>query len=265
MAGDWIKMRSDLITHPKVVRIMSALKADKLRVIGGLHAVWCLFDMHSVDGTLEGYTPEILDSHLGWPGFSAEMAKIGWLEIKHESLATPRFDEHNGQSAKRRAQETERKRLAREAEELSAREADEKRTREEKRREEDKDKSGSGEHPPETPKLKGRKKAEETLLADYLDSREAENQPPFDSDNTAAKYADSIKLPDPMFDLAWFAFQRAHTGDGPSKTTKKKDWAAHFRNAIEKNWYGLWAIDRVSNDYYLTTTGKQAELAMRSA
>jgi triacylglycerol lipase len=31
MAADWIKMRSDLCTHPKVVRIMSALKADKLR------------------------------------------------------------------------------------------------------------------------------------------------------------------------------------------------------------------------------------------
>ncbi len=140
MAGDWIKMRSDLITHPKVVRIMSALKADKLRVIGGLHAVWCLFDMHSSDGTLEGYSPEILDAHLGWPGFSAEMARIGWLEIKPDSLATPRFDEHNGQSAKRRAQEAERKRLAREAETLSALEADEKRTREEKRREEEKNK-----------------------------------------------------------------------------------------------------------------------------
>ncbi len=45
MAGDWIKMRAGLQTHPKVVRLTSALKADKLRVIGGLHAVWCLFDM----------------------------------------------------------------------------------------------------------------------------------------------------------------------------------------------------------------------------
>ena len=80
MAGDWIKMRADLLTHPKVVRIVSALKADKLRVIGGLHAVWCLFDMHSSDGMLEGYNAEILDAHLGWPGFSVEMARIGWLE-----------------------------------------------------------------------------------------------------------------------------------------------------------------------------------------
>ncbi|MQI04921.1 hypothetical protein EI057_02935 [Escherichia coli] len=32
MAGDWIKMRADLHTHPKVVRMASALKADRLRI-----------------------------------------------------------------------------------------------------------------------------------------------------------------------------------------------------------------------------------------
>ena len=133
MAGDWIKMRADLLTHPKIIRMVSALKADKLRVIGGLHAVWCLFDMHSEDGNLDGYTPEILDAHLGWPGFSSAMIDIDWLIDNGESLAVPRFDEHNGQSAKRRAQETNRKREARK---VSAPDADKKRTREEKRREE---------------------------------------------------------------------------------------------------------------------------------
>lgn len=132
MAGDWIKMRADLLTHPKVVRMMSALKADRLRIIGGLHAVWCLFDVHSIDGYLDGYTPEVLDQHLGWDGFSDAMILIGWLESDGKSLQTPRFDEHNGQSAKRRAQETTRKRDARK---VSAPEADKKRTREEKRRE----------------------------------------------------------------------------------------------------------------------------------
>jgi len=136
MAGDWIKMRADLQTHPKVVRMMSALKADKLRVIGGLHAVWCLFDAHSEDGTLDGYTVDALDSMIGWPGFSAAMISIGWLNKNEESLSTPRFDEHNGKSAKRRASETERKRMARQEGDLSASDADEMRSREEKRREE---------------------------------------------------------------------------------------------------------------------------------
>lgn len=54
-------MRMDLHRHPKVVRIMSALGADRLRTIGGLHAVWCLFDEQSEDGFLDGYTPKIID------------------------------------------------------------------------------------------------------------------------------------------------------------------------------------------------------------
>lgn len=141
MAGDWIKMRADLHTHPKVVRISSALKADRLRTIGGLHAVWCLFDAHSVDGHLDGYTTDALDDLIGWPGFARALLSVGWLEVHAESIELPRFETHNGQSAKRRAQETDRKREARKA---SAPDADKKRTREEKRREEKKTSSSSG-------------------------------------------------------------------------------------------------------------------------
>ncbi len=133
MAGDWIKMRADLFTHPKVVRIASALKADTLRTVGGLMSVWCLFDAHSEDGHLDGYSPEVLDAHLRWDGFAAAMISVGWLEHDAENgLILPRFDTHNGQSAKRRAQDADRKREVRKK---SASEADKKRTREEKRRE----------------------------------------------------------------------------------------------------------------------------------
>ena len=136
MAGDWIKMRSDLFTHPKVVRISSALKADTLRTVGGLMSAWCLFDAHSVDGILDGYTPETLDDHLRWPGFAAAMISVGWLGVDGESLVLPEFDTHNGQSAKRRAQDADRKKAVRK---VSASDADKKRTREEKRREENKE------------------------------------------------------------------------------------------------------------------------------
>ncbi|HCB3266975.1 TPA: Pyocin large subunit [Citrobacter amalonaticus] len=138
MAGDWIKMRADLHTHPKVVRMASALKADRLRIVGGLHSAWCLFDVHSVDGFLDGYSAETLDDLIGFPGFSRAMMAVGWLEENGESLVMPRFEAHNGQSAKRRAQDADRKRKDRKA---SASEADKKRTREEKRREDLKDKT----------------------------------------------------------------------------------------------------------------------------
>ncbi|MCA6954680.1 DnaT-like ssDNA-binding domain-containing protein [Pectobacterium polaris] len=151
MAGDWIKMRTDLHTHPKVVRIASALNADRLRVIGALHASWCLFDVHSVDGVLDGYSSKTLDDMIGFPGFADAMITVGWLECADSSLCMPRFFEHNGQSAKRRAQEADRKRNARKS---SADNADKKRTREEKRREDLKDKppiSGGGENSSDEP------------------------------------------------------------------------------------------------------------------
>lgn len=143
MAGDWIKMRVNLQTHPKVVRILSATHADKFRVLGGLHAVWSVFDTHSTDGILIGYTPETLDHIIGWDGFSAALIAVGWLAAEEETLILPEFTEHNGQSAKRRAEDQKRKKQVRNRPDSvridCGQDADKMRTREEKRREEKKE------------------------------------------------------------------------------------------------------------------------------
>ncbi|MBL0142636.1 MAG: hypothetical protein IPP91_11185 [Betaproteobacteria bacterium] len=109
MAGNWIKMGVGLRTHPKVVRMASALKADRLRVIGGLHAVWSIFDAHTADGLLEGYTSQAIDEDLGWRGFADAMRAVGWLIASDDGLRVPEYTEHNGATAKRRAMETSRK------------------------------------------------------------------------------------------------------------------------------------------------------------
>lgn len=155
MSGNWIKMGVGLRTHPKVVRMAAALKSDRLRVIGGLHAVWSIFDAHTEDGFLEGYTHQAIDDDLGWRGFAKAMQDVGWLEIDVEGAHVPEYTEHNGSTAKRRAQETSRKGSARkksapkapehpqkertERGQLSASDADKMRNREEKRREEPKE------------------------------------------------------------------------------------------------------------------------------
>lgn len=169
MAADWIKMRVDLPTHPKVVRMASACKADRLRVVGGLLSAWSLFDVHSVNGQLEGYSPEVLDETIGFPGFAHAMIAVGWLEFDGSSLWMPRFEEHNGQSAKKRAQDADRKRNDRNS---SASEADKKRTREEKNREEEKKKE-----PPISPKPETeRAKAAAAITAIDLQARGVEPQ-----------------------------------------------------------------------------------------
>jgi hypothetical protein len=147
MAGDWIKMRVDLQNHPKVRRMATALRTDKFRTIGALHAVWSLFDTHSIDGVLDGYTSAELDAEIVLEGMSAAMEMVGWIEVGDDVLSLPRFDEHNGQSAKRRATDSQRKRTGRKTDakrpprvrKTSVTHADEVRTREEKRREEKKE------------------------------------------------------------------------------------------------------------------------------
>lgn len=114
MAGDWIKMRKELLTSPKVVRIMSACNADRLRTIGGLFAVWSLFDEQTTDGKLDAYTPKILDEFIGFPGLADGMLAVGWLEVDEKGcLIAANFEEHNGKTAKRRALENVRKVSAR--------------------------------------------------------------------------------------------------------------------------------------------------------
>lgn len=115
MAGDWIKMNKSLPRDPRVISIASALQADRLRTVGALFSAWCIFDEQTETGRLDAYTPEILDDLVGCPGIARAMESVGWLEIGDGYLSAPRYTEHNGKSAKRRAQDSVRKKSAREA------------------------------------------------------------------------------------------------------------------------------------------------------
>lgn len=262
MSTDWIKMRVDLRTHPKVVRISSALKADRLRVIGALFAVWSIFDAHSSDGLLEGYTLDTLDDDLHWPGFAKAMMGIDWLIYdpnKGEGLLAPRFEEHNGQSAKRRAMETERKRLEREASkptkdaktvtgktgQMSASDADTKRTREEKRREEREEENPA-------PKTKAKPLVD---LKTWIEGVKASGEKAIPTSDPIWSYAEKIHLPGEFLHLAWVVFKEKYSKPGAKKY---RDWRAVFRSAVKENWLKLWWLE--GETYALTTTGKQAKL-----
>lgn len=245
MAGDWIKMRTNLRTHPKVVRMASALKADRLRVIGGLHAVWCLFDAHSTDGRLDGYSAETLDEDIAWPGFSVAMIAVEWLADDGGALSTPRFDEHNGQSAKRRCQEAERKRNERK---VSAPNADKKRTREEKRREDIKDSP----IPPE-----GAKSARSKSIGfpEFLKHCKDAGETPIPDGHPVFAYADEALIPREFLALHWFEFKDRYA-DG---SKKYKDWRKVFSNSVRGNWFRLWFAPKDGGMYQLTTDGVQAQ------
>lgn len=231
MAIDWIKVRSGLRRHPKVVRILSALKSDRLRVVGGLVAVWSVFDEHSVDGVLPGYSFEMMDEEIGWPGFSQAMHGVGWLERDGDcGLVMPDFLEHNGESAKRRAEDSARKRRVRSssAEDADTRpksvrkNTDKSRTRKEKKRNTspslrsgDDARAGSSDRGAPIPdgfaiSEKVRKWAAKNGYAAYVDAH-----------------------------LQWFV-DYARGGDRETgKPILSKDWDAKFRNAITSDWGGV--------------------------
>lgn len=116
MAGDWIKMRTDLWDHPKVVRIVSAICPDGVRnfserckIVGALYRTWALADTHADDGILDGYDAAALDFVVGIEGWSLNLQHVGWLTVEPQRLVLNNFAEHNGASAKRRAEDAARK------------------------------------------------------------------------------------------------------------------------------------------------------------
>lgn len=86
---------------------------DRFAVVGRLHRVWSWFDTHSSDGHAKGVTGFFIDELAGHSGFADALRKVDWLIDRSGSLSVPHFDRHNGQSAKKRAESTERKRKSR--------------------------------------------------------------------------------------------------------------------------------------------------------
>lgn len=142
MADDWIGMRHNLRRCPEVIQLAAALPDLSLEntphvvsktsaksgrnvrtlsthelkvsaIIGGLHATWSLADEQTTDGRLEGYTPEILDTMVGIPNWSANLQHVGWLVVEEQAIVVPNFSEWFDEGAKKRAKDAKRKRAAR--------------------------------------------------------------------------------------------------------------------------------------------------------
>jgi hypothetical protein len=108
MSGDWIKMRTNLDTDPRVLEIATKLGVTELHVVGMLWKVWAWADAHTVDGNAIRVTDVTLDRFTCVTGFANQMRNVGWLQGKDGALCLPNFTEHNGQTAKKRANTSKR-------------------------------------------------------------------------------------------------------------------------------------------------------------
>ena len=108
MAGDWIKMRSNLAQDPAVIATARTLKCSEFKVVGLLHWLWSWADGHTVDGRAEGVDCEWIDKQTHTTGFCKALVGAGWLILDEKGLTIPGFNKHNGASAKSRAQTARR-------------------------------------------------------------------------------------------------------------------------------------------------------------
>lgn len=253
MAGDWIKMRVDLSEDPAVIAMAQALQIDEFGVVGRLHKLWSWADKHCSSGHAKSVTFVWINRYIGLAGFAESMAAESWLRVSTGGVEFPKFDRHNGKSAKTRAEASERKRIERKnttaVADLSQEKCDNPTTREEKRREDSK--------PPLSPKGE---KQRSICLRTFLDECEKKSVRPVRDYAPLWDYVDSIGLDRDWVALAWAEFCRQMLPGGVSETKRQADWRKAFRNYIEKNYLKLWAIGP-DGTFFLTTAGKTAQLA----
>jgi hypothetical protein len=109
MADFWIKLEKNTPDKPEIFEMAEILALDPDAVLGKLIRVWCWVDSNSSDGHIKSVTPVLIDRLTMSQGFADAMTEVGWL--KENSI--PNFNRHLGESAKKRAKDSERKRMSR--------------------------------------------------------------------------------------------------------------------------------------------------------
>jgi hypothetical protein len=84
----WIKIRTTLPSDPRVAHMAATLGRPTNEIVGALVTLWIF-----------------VDAQVGLLGFADALRGVGWLaDAPKNGVSIPRFQEHNGSSAKARAQ-----------------------------------------------------------------------------------------------------------------------------------------------------------------
>lgn len=137
MAGEWLKFECSLPEKPETLALTVAMGWDDPDLtVGKLMRLFRWFDQQTLDGNAPSVTPALLDRIIGVTGFTAAVAKVGWIVISDAGISLHNFDRHNGTTAKGRAQTAKRVASHRSNAESNAQSVTAALAKEEKRREE---------------------------------------------------------------------------------------------------------------------------------
>jgi hypothetical protein len=115
MASDWIKWVKGLSRRREVIALARKLSMSCREAACACMEVWEWADSETIDGHVRGVCAADIDLMVGIPGFSdaLEAAEVGWVKINAQGITFQKWERHNGESAKRRATESKKKRRQR--------------------------------------------------------------------------------------------------------------------------------------------------------
>lgn len=140
MAGEWIKMRTSLMTSPKVNGIARYLETSKKAcqtlstgyngtlseivtrnvtrcvTVSSLLVIWGAANEHTKDGIFHNADLSDIDDMVGIPDFGAAMESVGWAIYDEEidAVILPNFSEYNTVGEDRKSNAADRQRRYRE-------------------------------------------------------------------------------------------------------------------------------------------------------
>ncbi|EHK65976.1 hypothetical protein [Achromobacter arsenitoxydans] len=270
MAGDWIKMRSNLWDDPRVARLVDLTDSSEAAVIGGLYWLWATADQHTADGFMPGLSCRQIDRKTGVQGLGQALVDIGWIENHSEGVFIVNFEDHNGASAKKRAQTAKRVANHRSSNAPETPSDDSSnapsvtgalaREREEKEEEIPPNPPCQGGEESDAPSAEKpkRERKERCSLKTFLDRCRAAGETAISGYEPLRKYVDGVELPMEFVQLAWDVFKGEHSPGGTNERRLQADWRKHFLNYVTKGYYRLWYAD-AEGQFALTTVGIQAQ------
>jgi hypothetical protein len=104
MINSWFKLRHIVCPqHPKVGKMARALGCNRMTAYGVACAWFRYVDMFTTDGQTH-LTPDELDEELGFRGCANALSLVVWAALDDDGcVVAPNFDEHCGETAKKRA------------------------------------------------------------------------------------------------------------------------------------------------------------------
>lgn len=257
MSGDWIKMRGNLWDDPRITKICELTEQTEATIVGACYWLWATADQHTANGTLEGMSLYSIDRKTGVKGFAAAMVHVGWIADSEHGVQILRFEDHNGTSAKKRAQTAKRvsthrsnDHVTHKKEECNASSVTGALAREEKRRIINTPIPPGGAVPSDA-----KKKTTAIALKTFLSECKAKGEKPIPDDDSVFDYAERAGVTHEILALHWAEFRDRYTAEGAKKY---KSWRIVFGKSVRGNWFKLWYFDQ-QGQCTLTSVGVQAK------